>query len=717
MGTEEIEIENLNQQLLDLAYDLGIAADFEGALEILLDRLCALLPADGASIMWLEGDHLGVMAQRGPTAPLRGLTLPIGQVGAARSVLDGGRAIVVADTVRDARWQQIPGEEQVRSWLAAPLTVEETNLGLLEWTARESARFSQEDATTASRVAHCAAPILHRSQLLDDARRRLRERMEPEFATVRQTVDLRTELEPIVAEALEFTGAQHAFLFLHDKGIGRLRCVVASGGKRDQIAALALRGDGTLGGWSVPLGGINNWPTAGPSDREMMASIGLARTLILPLRAAGSPVGLMGVAEPRKGRAFGRDAIRLMTHLSSQASMVVERLQRHAAAPDSHDYKSVFHSSPLGVGLIAVSGELKLCNPTLVALLSRSDRTLVGRSLTEFLVPSDGRRISRALEEVVITEQRRQVDVRLQSTSGEYRHVRVSLSLAEASEEPGEDILVAIMEDITSLKILERERVEHLKQLREKHAQLEELDQLRSRFVSNVSHELRTPLAVIKLYATLTRKGRPEKQMHYLQTIEQETHRLETMVENILDLTRMDRQSLRVSPELLEAEEIIAQVLQVYEETAQKRAIELRNHVRGELPPLWADKNHLIQMLTNLVDNALKYTPRGGQVWVAAREIDVDSHHMLEIAVGDTGVGIEEDEQSKVFDRFYRGSNNTSSSTGTGLGLAIVQELMMHHGGKVTLNSRTGEGSVFTLQFPLYDGGSPLAGAEEDDDD
>jgi signal transduction histidine kinase len=230
---------------------------------------------------------------------------------------------------------------------------------------------------------------------------------------------------------------------------------------------------------------------------------------------------------------------------------------------------------------------------------------------------------------------------------------------------------------------------------------------MKSRFVSNVSHELRTPLAVIKLYATLARKGRPEKQLHYLQTIEQETQRLETMVENILDLSRMDRHTLRISPEWLAAEEIISQVIQVYEETAQKRGIELRNHVQGKLPSLWADKNHLIQMLTNLVDNAIKYTPRGGEIWVAARETGSDSRRMLEIAVGDTGAGIPEDEQEKVFERFYRGSNNTPGSTGTGLGLAIVQELMVQHRGKVTLQSRMGEGSVFALQFPLSDLASP----------
>ena len=270
-----------------------------------------------------------------------------------------------------------------------------------------------------------------------------------------------------------------------------------------------------------------------------------------------------------------------------------------------------------------------------------------------------------------------------------------------------------MVEDVTSLKILEEERVEHLRELREKHEQLKDLDELKSRFVSNVSHELRTPLAVIKLYATLARKGRPEKQPHYLQTIEQETQRLETMVENILDLSRMDRQVLRVHPELMEPGEVIRRVLEVYEETAKKRGVELRDEIEDDLPSLWADKNHLIQMLTNLLDNALKYTVKGGHVWVAAREVVVGSGRMLEVEVGDTGSGIPEEEQDRVFERFYRGSNNTPGQTGTGLGLAIVRELMLRHGGGVTLESKVGEGSVFALQFPLYDGGQPPEDTEE----
>jgi PAS domain S-box-containing protein len=706
VGRKEDRSRDLNRRLLDLGYNVSLAPDFQGAMAVLVEQLCDLVPCDGASVMWLDSDHLEVMVSRGSTAPLRGLTLPASQVGIARAALDSGRPFVVDDTMEDAHWQQIPGEEGIRSWLGSPLLLENWPLGLLEWTALEPARFDQDDVEMAGHIARSVAPILHRAQLLEDARQKLREWVKPQTSAASPTVDLGAELQPTVREALEFATVRCAFVFLWDETRRRLRCVAAEGDQRDRIRNITLRGDGTMGGWSVPMVQASDWSGTGPTDREAMANLGIHRTLILPLRVGGEQVGMLGIAEPRDGHAFGRDTIRLMTHWASQASMLVEQSYRHRADMSGHDYESVFQSSSLGVALLAVTGEIRLCNPAFSGLLSRSGKSLVGRDLSEFLDPNDGQRLNRALEEVAIAGQRRQVDARIRSAPGEYRHVRVALSLAHISADAGGN-LVAMMEDVTSLKILERERVDHLRLLREKNIQLQELDQLKSRFVSNVSHELRTPLAVIKLYATLARKGRPEKQMYYLQTIEQETHRLETMVENILDLTRMDRQSLRVNPELLAPEEIISQVLLVYKETADKQAIELRNQVRGALPPLWADKNHLIQMLTNLVDNAMKYTSRGGQVWVATREFDTSGQRMLEIAIGDSGIGIPEDEQGRVFERFYRGSNNTSGTTGTGLGLAIVEELMLQHGGKVTLRSQPGEGSVFALQFPLYDGGSP----------
>ncbi|MFN2220500.1 MAG: ATP-binding protein [Anaerolineae bacterium] len=708
---------DVNQRILELVHQISLAADFPGAMQALVEQLWELMPCDGISVMWLDGEHLEVMASRGATAPLRGLNLPVGQVGAARAAIDSGRPVAVRDTsAEEAGWQQVPGEERVRSWLGAPLRADTWNLGLLEWTALKPSRFGESDVKMAAEIARCVAPILHRDQLLEDARGRIRERVEPSSSAGSPTISLSAELKPVVHEALEFTKARHAYIFVQAEASPRLRCLVASGEQRQRIEGVTLRGDGTLGGWSVPMRGAGDRLGAGPSDREIMGDLGIKETLILPLQVNGRQIGMLGVAEPRRRRSFERDALRLMTQLASQASVILERVYRQVPKQDQQDYQAVFKASPLGVGSLSVSGEIQLCNPALARLLSHSDPSLAGRKLSEFLVEGDGQRLANALEEVDISEQRRQVDARLRTPSGDVRHLRISLSKAQISQDPGGN-LVAIVEDVTALKILEEERVAHLAQLREKNLQLQELDQLKSRFVSNVSHELRTPLAVIKLYATLTRKGRPEKQAHYLQTIEQETHRLETMVENILDLTRMDRQELHFTPELLKVDEIVDQVLQVYEETAQRRGLELRNHIRGELPLLWADRDHLIQLLTNLVDNALKYTPRGGQVWVASRVFKDDGQSFLELAVGDTGLGIPKDEQERVFERFYRGSSNRPESTGTGLGLAIVEELMAQHEGKVTLQSEVGKGSVFALQFPLYERGSPqnVPGQEDDE--
>ena len=711
MSNKEELSNELAQTLLSLLHALSRADDFGDTLQILAKGAGELLPCDGTAVLWLAGDHLEVLASHGTPAPLRGLTLPAAQIGAAQAALDAARPILLDATSGDTAWQQVPGEEGVRCWLGAPLLAGDWPLGLLEWTASKPARFGPEEMRLAGEIASYVAPLLHRAQLLADARQRLRDTVQAAPLQISPGVDLEVKLQPLVREALDLLGARHAFLFLLADGGQRLRCVAAAGEQRERLMPVSLRGDGSLGSWDLSMHPSPDWLGTGPSDREVLGDLGIHRTLIVPLRSSGQQVGILGVGGPQRGRSFGRDAIQLMTHLASQASVIVERLYDSQAAYDLYDYELVFQSSPLGIAVLTVAGEIQVYNPALSGLVSRSDRSLMGRRLSEFLEWEDGQRLLRALEEVVISGQRRQVDARVPSVQGDSRHVRISLALVRISGQ-ADVSLVAVMEDVTPLKILEKERVEHLRQLREKHNQLQEMDQVKSRFVSNVSHELRTPLAVIKLYATLAGKGRPEKKTHYLQTIEQETHRLETMVENILDLTRMDRQALRVNPELLSATEIVEQVLQVYEETAHRRDIELWNHIEDPLPPLWADRNHLIQMLTNLVDNAIKYTPPGGHVWVEAHKEGSGANRMLEIAVGDTGTGIPEEEQEKVFERFYRGKNNSPNSTGTGLGLAIVRELMSQHGGKVTLRSRAGEGSVFALQFPLHDDGMPANGPE-----
>ncbi len=118
MNTDQKQPKNANRQLLDLLYEVSRADGFREATACLLDHASRLLPCDGTSVMWANGDHLEVLASRGSVAPVSGLILPASQIGLARAVLDSNKAVIVPDTAQDARWQQVPGEEQARAWLA-----------------------------------------------------------------------------------------------------------------------------------------------------------------------------------------------------------------------------------------------------------------------------------------------------------------------------------------------------------------------------------------------------------------------------------------------------------------------------------------------------------------------------------------------------------------------------------------------------------------------
>ncbi|RPJ39764.1 MAG: GAF domain-containing protein, partial [Planctomycetaceae bacterium] len=134
MSYKEMASSELNSQLLELLYEVNGAAGFQEALRSLVEQAAGLFPCDGTAAMWLDGDHLEVLAVHGTTAPLQGLSLPAGHIGIARVALDSVRPALVDDTTLDPAWQQVPGEEQVRTWLGVPLVAGEWTLGLLEWT-------------------------------------------------------------------------------------------------------------------------------------------------------------------------------------------------------------------------------------------------------------------------------------------------------------------------------------------------------------------------------------------------------------------------------------------------------------------------------------------------------------------------------------------------------------------------------------------------------
>ena len=219
---------------------------------------------------------------------------------------------------------------------------------------------------------------------------------------------------------------------------------------------------------------------------------------------------------------------------------------------------------------------------------------------------------------------------------------------------------------------------------------------LKNRFLASVSHELRTPLTNIKVSASLLERGKPEKHAQYLATIQREVDLLQRLIEQMLDLSTLEHQTPHL--QTLDAGQLMAKVVAQHARWAAARGVRLVSRAEAGLYPIRADVRMLSRALSNLLNNAIVYTPEDGEVVAACAASQDGDGSWVTLSVSDTGPGLGAEEQAHLFERFYRGpAAGTSGSPGTGLGLAICREIIDRHGGKVTVESRPGQGCTFTL--------------------
>ncbi len=230
--------------------------------------------------------------------------------------------------------------------------------------------------------------------------------------------------------------------------------------------------------------------------------------------------------------------------------------------------------------------------------------------------------------------------------------------------------------------------------------QLETLDKSRNQFVSDASHELKTPLTAMKslLEDVLYQPGMPpQMQREFLMDVDHEIDRLSDIISDLLTLTRMDSGKLELHAEPLCLSDGCEESLHMLRQQAERRNQLLISHIA---PDIWVngDPSKLSQVIWNLVENAIKYTQDGGRIDVRLQE----KNGKAVFSVQDNGVGIPEEDQAHVFERFYRVDKARSRDTGgTGLGLSIVKQMVALHGGDITVKSRHGEGSTFTVTLPI----------------
>lgn len=231
---------------------------------------------------------------------------------------------------------------------------------------------------------------------------------------------------------------------------------------------------------------------------------------------------------------------------------------------------------------------------------------------------------------------------------------------------------------------------------------LKELDRLKSQFVSDVSHELRTPLTNIRLYVDLLRETHDaERSSTYIETLTRESERLAHLIDDLLSLSRLESGSTPFQPRPVDLNELLQALYNDRRALAASKGLMLLMESSPDLPTAMGDERLLTQVFTNLLTNAMNYTPSGGRITLRTCARDKSGQDWITAVFEDTGIGIASEERPRIFDRFFRGKASLSTGApGTGLGLAICKEIAEIHGGQIQVEPNDGRGTRVTVWLP-----------------
>jgi signal transduction histidine kinase/DNA-binding response OmpR family regulator len=253
--------------------------------------------------------------------------------------------------------------------------------------------------------------------------------------------------------------------------------------------------------------------------------------------------------------------------------------------------------------------------------------------------------------------------------------------------------VVVVIDDITARK--------------ETEGKLKETMEMKSQFISTVSHELRTPLTCIKEGVSIVLDGVVgeinEKQKNFLDLTSRNISRLAMLINDVLDFQRLDAGKMKLNLQENNVRQIAEETYETMMLSAKNKKLEFSLELDENLPKVTLDGERIIQVLTNLVGNAIKFTPQGGCVRLGFQR----QNDELVIRISDTGVGIPKEDLPKIFEQFYRVQRQGEEIKGTGLGLAIVKKIVLLHGGRIEVESEPNRGSTFSVFLPLTDGNIP----------
>ncbi len=609
------------------------------------------------------------------------------------------RPLLVADVRQHPDWIWITGAEHVRAFMMVPLVIQGRMIGVFMLDSSQAGFFTPLDLQMAQFLAQHIAVAVGNAWLYEEKEHQLQltrvlQRVGALLTTGIGLGGLYQQLLDLLAEVIAYDSASLQLLTPDNKGFNLVAGrgfdnLQQAGEIVQQLSIHILKKLPVPPYWQVipDTHADPRWQIL-PGSEKIRSWIGAA------LLVKGRLIGVLNVDShtvnaynARMGEmvaAFANQAAvaieraQLYERLQIQADGLVQQVAQRVAELQAERDRTLAILESMGESVIVTDTQPRILyvNPAMERQSGYTRAEVLGKNPNILRSP---------LTPTAVYEQMWQAILAGRSWSGELVNKRKDGSLYDLAvtiapiKSPDGTItnFVSVQSDISRFK---------------------ELDRLKSQFVSNVSHELRTPLTNIKLYLTLLARGNAQRHAHYLQVLDHEVERLAVLVQDLLDLSRLETEPLDTSIVWTNLQQVLPGVLQTLAQKAMHKQIALQTDLPPLLPDVQISAYHLGQLLFNLLENALLYTQEGGIVTLSANTLPDIKKPMLMLVVADNGPGISPQDMPYIFDRFYRGEPAKDGNlTGTGLGLTICQEIVRRYQGKIDVDSQPGAGSTFTV--------------------
>jgi two-component system NtrC family sensor kinase len=481
---------------------------------------------------------------------------------------------------------------------------------------------------------------------------------------VTSSLDLDSVLAAVVDFAVELTGAEEGSLLLVDETSGELYMRAARNFREDFVHTFRVPIKDTLPGEVLRSGQPLLLNTATP--KKIKTSYLVHTLMYVPLQVAGRVIGVLGVDNRRSGHSFSSYHLDLVTALADYAAIAVENARLYANTEvERNKYEALLRDIQDGVIVIDQDGRLIMMNSSARASFGVNETELSGKLYQDVIHHPD---ILEILGQ----------DDELHPYRGEIALEDGRVLSAQVTPIP-EVGRAVIMQDITYLK---------------------ELDRIKSDFVSTVSHDLRSPLTAILGYIELLGRAGSlnAQQKEFILRIQASVQNITALINDLLELGRIEA-GFDARKEIVPLSALIRYTVDSLQRQANSKELALKAKLPQSQPHVLGNPVRLRQLLSNLISNAIHYTPQGGSIQVEAHV--EDDQVILQII--DDGIGIPSVDQPYIFDKFYRGSNVPVESNGAGLGLAIVKSIVDNHRGRIWVESVAGQGSTFTVVLPIVE--------------